>query len=211
MKKITYFVLAIGLYIGCATTIPLKFPKFPEDTQGKKLREVLEGKKKIAVVAKDLSPAVRRGLDQRGLASEWRETIRSAMKTILEEYGYYAVIDIDSRSQRYDELARTQTGLTRKQLVLGQEFAVDHLFFVNMTALPRVECKVENLTDPIAVSMAALQLAMAAKDNNSNVNTRSQPTTKPTGVLYLTIFVEGTLVNVETSKSIAILFKNLTA
>ncbi len=202
MKRIIIIVFLIGIYFGCTTTIPIRFPKFPEDVQGKKLRDVLDGKKKIAVVAKDLPPAVRVVLDRRGLASEWRETIRSAMKTILEEYGYYAVIDIDSRSQRYEELARTQTGITRKQLALGQEFAVDHLFFVNMTALPRVECKIEMLTDPLAVSIVALQLAMAASDKDTNVKT-NQPVALPTGVLYLTVFVEGTLVNVETGKSLS--------
>ncbi|MFN3604952.1 MAG: tetratricopeptide repeat protein [Leptonema sp. (in: bacteria)] len=201
MKNKFYTIVAYGIFFSCATTIPLKFPKFPEDTQGKKLRSVLEGKKKVAVIAKELPPAVQRGLDKRGLASEWKETIRAAMKTTLEEYGYYSVIDIDSRNQRYEELARTQTGLTRTQLSLGQEFAVDHLFFVNMTAVPRVECKIEMLIDLIAATSAALQLAMAA--TGKDTETDSKDITRPTGVLYLTVFVEGTLVNIETGKSIS--------
>lgn len=202
MKKYYIFFILIMIFIlGCKTTIPLKFPKFPEDTQGKKLKSVLEGKKKVAVIAKELPPAVQRGLDKRGLASEWKETIRAAMKTTLEEYGYYNVIDVDSRNQRYEELARTQTGLTRNQLNLGQEFAVDHLFFVNMTAVPRVECKIEMLKDLVAATSAALQLAMAA--SGQNVKTDNTTVSRPTGVLYLTVFVEGTLVNVETGKSIS--------
>lgn len=200
MRKYYILFLLIVLF-SCKTTVPIKFPKFPDDTQGKKLRSVLEGKKKVAVIAKELPPAIQRGLDQRGLASEWKETIRAAMKTTLEEYGYYTVIDVDSRNQRYEELARTQTGLTRSQLNLGQEFAVDHLFFVNMVALPRVECKIEMLKDLVAASSAALQLALAA--SGQNVKSDNTTVSRPTGVLYLTVFVEGTLVNVETGKSIS--------
>ncbi len=185
----------------CKATVPIKFPKFPEDTQGKKLRQVLEGKKKVAVIAKELSPSVKRGLDRYGLASEWSETIRAAMKTTLEEYGYYQVVDIDSRNQRYNELARTQTGITKIQKALGQEMAIDHLFYVNMTAVPRVECKIELLKDAVAAATAALQLAMAA--SGADVKTDNTTISMPTGVLYLTVFVEGTLVNIETGRSIS--------
>lgn len=199
-KKIMYLFI-IGIFLGCRATVPIKFPKFPDDTQGKKLRQVLEGKKRVAVIPKELPPAVKRGLDQYGLASEWSETIRAAMKTTLEEYGYYIVVDIDSRNQRYEELARSQTGITRAQKALGQELNVDHLFYVNMTAVPRVECKIELLKDAAAAAAAALQLAMAA--SGADVKTDNTTISRPTGVLYLTVFVEGNLVNIETGRSIS--------
>jgi tetratricopeptide (TPR) repeat protein len=201
MKRNILNFMVIILFLRCGVSIPIKFPKFPDGTEGKKLKQVLEGKRKVGVVAKELPPAVRRGLDRYGLASEWQETIRAAMKTTLEEYGYYIVVDIDSRSQRYDELARSQTGITRNQQALGQELNVDHLFYVNMTAVPRVECKIELLKDAAAAAAAALQLAMAAA--GAEVKTDNTTISRPTGVLYLTVFVEGTLVNVETGRSIS--------
>jgi len=200
LQKRFFVFCFLSLLVGCGATVPIKFPKFPDDT-GKKLRKVLEGKKKVAVIAKELSPAVKRGLDQYGLASEWSETIRAAMKTTLEEYGYYEVVDIDSRNDRYNELARSQTGITRVQKSLGQELNVDHLFYVNMTAVPRVECKIELLKDATAAAAAALQLAMAA--SGADVKTDNTTISKPTGVLYLTVFVEGNLVNIETGRSIS--------
>ncbi len=198
--KVTKIFLLLLLF-GCATVMPIRFPKYPDGVLGNKLRGVLDGRKKVAVVAKELPPAVKRGMDRYGNATEMLETIRSAMKTNLEEFGYYVLVDIDSRNNRYNELARTQTGLTTTQLGLGKELAVDHLFFVNMTAVPRVECKIELMNDPAAMAAAALQLAMMASGQDTKVESKDMK--KPTGVLYLTVFAEGTLVNVETGKSIS--------
>ncbi|MCS7205431.1 MAG: hypothetical protein NZ853_07025 [Leptospiraceae bacterium] len=185
----------------CATAVSIKFPQFPEGTKGQKLRSVLDGKKKVAVIAKEPPPAIRRSFDRLGLASELNETMRAAMKTKLQQYGYYTVLDIDSRNERYQELARTQTGITQAQKRLGLELEVDHLIFVNMTAIPRVECKVELITDAVAAAAVALQLALAA--SGVEVKIDNTTTSRPTGVLYLTVFLEGTIVNVETGKSIS--------
>lgn len=192
---------ALLLAASCGPGIPIKFPQFPDGTAGTRLRKTLEGKKRVAVVAKEISPHIRRGL-RAGLADEWSETIRASMKSVLEEYGYYTIVDVDSRNARYDELARSQTGLTNYQLSIGQELQVDHLFFVNMMALPRSECKIEMVTDSVAMASAALQMAAAASNQDVKVDTQS--TSRPTGVLYLTVFVEGKLVNIETGRSVSV-------
>ena len=193
-------VFLISLAVGCGPGIDIKFPRFPDGATGTRLKQTLEGKKRVAVVAKELSPYLKNSM-QAGLATEWSGTIRAAMKSALEDYGYYTILDVDSRNARYDELARSQSGLTNAQLAIGQEFQVDHLFYVNMTAMPRVECKQEMVTDAVASASAALQLAMAASGRDVKMN--NQSTSSPTGVLYLTVFVEGKLVNVETGRSIS--------
>ena len=196
----TLAVSAFFLTAACGPGIPIKFPQFPDGTAGTRLKQTLEGKKRVAVVAKEIPPAIQRSM-RAGLAEEWSDTIRASMKSALEDYGYYTILDVDSRNARYNELARSQTGLTNYQLAIGQELQVDHLFFVNMTALPRVECKTEMVTDSVAAASAALQLAMAAK--GQDVKMSNQSTSRPTGVLYLTVFVEGKLVNVETGRSVS--------
>lgn len=196
----TLAVSALFLTAACGPGIPIKFPQFPDGTAGTRLKQTLDGKKRVAVVAKEIPPAIQRSM-RAGLAEEWSDTIRASMKSALEDYGYYTILDVDSRNARYNELARSQTGLTNYQLSIGQELQVDHLFFVNMTALPRVECKTEMVTDSVAAASAALQLAMAA--NGRDVKMSNQSTTRPTGVLYLTVFVEGKLVNVETGRSVS--------
>lgn len=204
MRLKTIIVCFILLFVDCRATIPIKFPQFPEGTQGARLRDVLNGRKKVAVVIKELKPSIKNGLERFGVSTDWSETIRAAMKTQLEKFGYYIVIDIDTRNERYEELARTQTGITQTQKALGLELAVDHFFFVNMTAAPKVECKIENVSDPVALSLIAMQIAATAKDKNSNKNiTVNSDVIKPTGVLYLTIFLEGMIVNIESGRSIS--------
>lgn len=198
--RVAAFLAAVLLTSACGPGIPVKFPKFPEGTAGTRLRQTLEGKKRVAVVARDIPPIIKRSM-KAGLAEEWSDTIRASMKSVLEDYGYYTIVDLDSRNARYNELARSQTGLTSAQLAIGQELQVDLLFFVNMTALPRAECKTEMVTDSVAAASAALQLAMAAQ--GSDVKMSNQSTSRPTGVLYLTVFVEGKLVNVETGRSVS--------
>lgn len=196
----TFAVSVLFLTAACGPGIPIKFPQFPDGAAGTRLKQTLDGKKRVAVVAKEIPPAIKRSM-RAGLAEEWSDTIRASMKSVLEDYGYYTILDVDSRNARYNELARSQTGLTNYQLAIGQELQVDHLFFVNMTALPRSECKTEMVTDTVAAASAALQLAMAA--NGRDVKMNNQSTSRPTGVLYLTVFVEGKLVNVETGRSVS--------
>lgn len=201
LGKVFALFLGVLLFLSsCGTGIPIKIPKFPQGNEGTRLKAALDGKKRVAVVAKELSPYITRSLNA-SLATEWSDTIRAKMKSALEEYGYYTMVDVDSRNARYNELAQSQTGLSTTQLAIGQELQSDHLFFVNMTAIPRTECKIEMVTDALAVGKMALQLALANNKNSksTNVDTPSQPT----GVLYLTVFVEGKLVNIETGRSVS--------
>ncbi|MBW7858795.1 MAG: hypothetical protein H3C43_11010, partial [Leptonema sp. (in: Bacteria)] len=198
------FVLLLGIVLfltSCGPGIPVKIPQFPQGNEGTRLKAALDGKKRVAVVAKALSPYITRTMEA-SMATQWSDTIRAKMKSALEEYGYYTMVDVDSRNARYNELAQSQTGLTSSQLAIGQELQADHLFFVNMTATPKSECKIEMVTDAMAIGKAALQLALATNKNNkgnSSVDTPAQPT----GVLYLTVFVEGKLVNIETGRSVS--------
>ncbi|MCB1137191.1 MAG: hypothetical protein KDK23_00485 [Leptospiraceae bacterium] len=183
---------------GCASGIPVKFPQYPAGNQGQQLQRVLDGKRKLAVVARELPPGFSTNLTRLGLASEWQDTIRGSIQSAMQRRGFYSMVDLDSRDRRYQELAHAQSGMTMNQLRIGRELAVESILFVRMTALPRVECKIEEVTD---LSTAALQLAMAAASKGQNTGEAQYK--KPTGVTYLTVFVEATLVNVETGRSIS--------
>ncbi len=198
MKIYNYFFKILFIFlVTCKTTVPIKYPQFPEDLEGSKLRQVLKNKKKIAVVVRDVSSDIKNNLIKYQIYNEWQETVRAAMKTTLEEYGYYIVVDIDSRSQRYNELARSQTGITKNQKALGQELNIDHLFYVSMTAAPRVECKTEMVT-------TYKQVTTRVKTKDGIVEkTEMVPTKEIQRILFLTIFLEATLVNIETGRSIS--------
>lgn len=194
---INFYILLLIFLISCKTTVPIKYPKFPEGIEGSKLRQVLKNKKKIAVVVKELPNDIKNNLIKYQNYNEWQETVRAAMKTTLEEYGYYVVVDIESRSQRYNELARSQTGITKNQKALGQELNIDHLFYVNMTAAPRLECKTEIITN-----YRQVKKRIKTKDGIVEIS-EIVPTKEIQRILYLTIFLEATLVNIETGRSIS--------
>ncbi|MBI41143.1 MAG: hypothetical protein CMF59_16220 [Leptospiraceae bacterium] len=191
--------LILLVYLGsCASGIPVKFPQYPAGNQGQQLQRVLDGKRKLAVVARDLPAGYSTNLNRLGLATEWQDTIRGSVQSAMQGRGFYSIVDLDSRDRRYQELAHAQSGMTRNQLQIGRELAVESILFVRMTALPRVECKIEEVTD---LSTAALQLAMAAASKGQSSGDAQYK--KPTGVTYLTVFVEATLVNVETGRSMS--------
>lgn len=191
--------LLITMGVGCGSYVNIRYPKFPDGEVGSRLRSTLDNKKRVGVIARAIPAGMMNTLRREGLATEWSETMLATMRTALEDYGYYTLVDVESRKQRYDELANSQTGMTSMQLAIGQELQVDHLFFVNMTAIPRVECKIENVVDKFAAAAAAADAIMAARNRRPGGST--QPVSKPTGVLYLTVFLEGKLVNIETGRS----------
>lgn len=192
---------ALLIATGCGTSVYIRYPKFPDGEAGSRLRSTLDNKKRVGVIARELPAGMINTLRREGLATEWSETMLATMRTALEDYGYYTLVDVESRKQRYAELANSQAGFSTVQLALGQELQVDHLFFVNMTAIPRVECKIEMVVDKFAAAAAAADAIMAARSNRGNRGGNNQPVSKPTGVLYLTVFLEGKLVNIETGRS----------
>lgn len=183
--------------LSCAAGIPVQFPRYPSGSTGSRLQSVLKGKKRIAVVARDLSPNISAQLSGSALAGEWQETTRGTVKKAFEGKGFYEIIDLDSRDLRYRELAHAQTGMTRNQLKIGQELAINALLFVQMTAKPRSECKREEVSK---LSAQAMQLAMMAA---SKGEAGAEPPKQYAGVTYVTAFVQGTLVNVETGASVS--------
>jgi tetratricopeptide (TPR) repeat protein len=94
-------------------------------------------------------------------------------------------------------LARSQTGITKNQKALGQELNIDHLFYVNMTAAPRLECKTEIITN-----YRQVKKRIKTKDGIVEIS-EIVPTKEIQRILYLTIFLEATLVNIETGHSIS--------
>lgn len=181
----------------------------------------MEERNKKAVVLNELNPSVQKGMDQYGFADQWSEILSLATKTQLENFGYYIVVDLDTKNKRYSELTKSQTGITKTQRALGQELSIDHLFFISMTAEPTVECKIEKIVDKVSSSITALksfsfielmsfkiELGLSFNEEiESNLKVEKKTLLddiiKPTGVLYIKLFLESTLVNVKTGRSIS--------
>ncbi len=186
-------IIALSLLaLGCGPSIPIRFPQFPEQT-GAQLRTVTEGKRNVGIVAAEGS---RDGFMSDG--GGWTATMEAALSNEITGRGYYDVVDISARKERLRELAYTQSGMTAESLQIGRELAVNLLLIVRPTQRPRAECRIEKRTD-YAASLASM--AQAAAQGNSGQQQGLQK--KDTGVLSLTVFVQGVLVNVETGRSLS--------
>ncbi|MBX7057952.1 MAG: tetratricopeptide repeat protein [Leptospirales bacterium] len=179
------------LALGCGPSIPIRFPQFPDQT-GSQLRTVTEGRRNVGIVAAESS----RG-DSGYSGGDWTATMEAALTNQISERGYFNLVDISSRKERLRELAYTQSGMTAESLQIGRELQINLLLIVRPTSRPKVECRVEQRTD---YAGSALALASAAASGNSN-NAGLQK--KPTGVLSLTVYVQGILVNVETGRTLS--------
>ncbi|MBX7056623.1 MAG: hypothetical protein K1X75_01065 [Leptospirales bacterium] len=129
----------------------------------------------------------------------------------LNSGGYFQVIDISNRRERLRELAYTQSGMTEQQLAVGRESAVDFLLFVRLTNQPRSECKEEeaiNTTHGMGALVGGLlgnDATAPAQETGLALAWRKMlltlSGTKPAGVRYLTLFVQGRLTDVQTGDS----------
>ncbi len=192
-----WLFLSIFFLSRCGATLPVKMPRFPTGSTGEQLKSVMKGKRIIGIVALKPSEQVAREITY---VDDWAGTLENRVSAELSSRGYFKIVDISNRKNRLQELAHTHTGLTSAQKAIGQEMAVDGLLYLNMTAPPVSECRSEVLSSGLTYGKAALQLGLAMA---ANVDTGKVEASAPTGVRYLTVFIQGKLVNIETGQSIS--------
>lgn len=192
MKRMRYTVIValcsmlIPLFIYCKTGIPIPVvTNMPKD-----FGAVMQGKKNVGVI---LVPSKENWLQKLGYQMDWTAVVQSAVETALKDYRYFSLVDVSSQKERLMKIAESQSGITAQQKQIGQQLALDALLFIQMTAQPLYECKVEEVLDKAAIA----QNVMRAAQGQPLI-----PTKQPTGIMYLTVFVSGKLVNVETGRSI---------
>jgi tetratricopeptide (TPR) repeat protein len=187
-------VLAIASF-GCGPGIPVKVPRYPEGNMGDQLKAVMGAKRKIGVIAVEPNPTL---MQRIGTQMDWSSTVEASLTTTLTQKGFYTLLDMSSRKARLRELAYTQTGLTGEQRQIGTELAADGLLFIRMTNPPLQECKTEMIQD---YAGTALRMGLAAMARNAD-GAAEGAKKEPTGVLYLTVFLQGTIVNLESGRSV---------
>src|SRR5690606_26643284 len=85
------------LMLACSAGIPVQFPRYPAGQQGERLKTVLKGKRRVAVVARELPENIKASFSS-GFAAEWQDTTRGAVKKAFEKKGFYDIVDVDSRN-----------------------------------------------------------------------------------------------------------------
>ena len=193
-KNLILLIIPFLLLGNCATKIPILVPSFPKK-KGPQLREVLRGQRNIAIFAAKTDPETVKKINSE-TAANWESSIEAAVSQELSELGYYKIIDISNRKKRLKELAYSQSGLTSETLEIGRDLQANAFLSIRLTKTPEAQCKVEdieNYTTKVLVITARSLITQRA----GNVNTG-----RPTGILYVSFFVEGRLSNVETGQSV---------
>jgi len=158
----------------------MRIPRFPKGPTGEQIKNVMWNERRIGVVVVKPDAALFKQID---VERDWLVALDRALKIALKQKGYYTVVDTASQKQRLQELAFANRDLTIEQQTIGHELTADGLIIVRMTALPRRDCNIELVTDLAAAT------------------TRIERDKKATGVLSLTLFVQGSLVNLESGQS----------
>ncbi len=195
MKTRKLLITTIGaallmLAVACGTYIVIPVV----DKMPRNFAAVMRGKKKVGIVALKTRKTY---LQRLGTQIDFSKAVEGSVENAIQKFGYFTLIDLGSRKKRLREIAHSQSGLTRTQAAIGQELKADGLLYIQMTNPPLTECKVERRTSATAAA-ANLISAAAGGDGGAGGNVR-----KPIGVRYLTVFVKGKLVNIESGRSIS--------
>jgi len=199
--------LTVLVFFSCTPKVAIQFPKFPQGVYGQKLKTVMQGQRTLGILAPDPGATLMANVGN----FDFTEIAEGEVENAFTRRGYFEFVDLKNRKDRLRELARTQTGLTRVQKLIGQEKAVDALLVVKMDRYPKMECKIENLYDSAQIAVEALKLGVdifaRSQGHNLGIDTDMGNTRRPTGVLYLTPFIKAKLVNIETGRVVSYSFE----
>lgn len=225
MRRYLHLMIPLQLLfsVGCSTVIPVSFPEYPEGREGRSLLRLTAGKKNLAVIARPLDPALARKIN---LQASWHTMVEGRVGEALRESGFYNILDVGARKERLRELAYSQSGLTERQLAIGQEMQADLLLIISMTAPPMSVCgtdrKSGNVLRNLIKGKEGADPANRARSEKPSTGmsivdfigtggglfTEVAPVLPTVGIRDTTVFVTGTLVNIETGESIT--FTNTT-
>lgn len=189
MKRVSIVAGAVGALalFGATCTPGVSIPvvtKMPD-----KIGPLMEGKRNVGIIAVKNKQDF---LTKFGIKTDWTKTIQGAVVNAFDKWGYFRLVDLESRREQLEQLAHSASGMTTGVMSIGQQLNADGLVFIDMTNQPLQECKVESIFDPAAAALAAMD-AVRGTGGNREVK-------KPTGVLYLTIFVRARLVRTTTGQ-----------
>ena len=192
----------LSLVPACSTVIPIQMPVYPAGKKGEAVRQVLAGKRNLAVVATLPSDRISRRF---AYVENWSDLIEGKVSSEFAGRGYYRIIDLKSRKDRLREIAFSKLGITAEEKELGEELAVDTLLVLEISEPPRDDCKIEMHSSTMSYGSTALKVGfmvgVAVLLDRAVIVTDVSPE-RPTGVRYLSIYVNAKLVNVETGRAV---------
>ena len=211
--RIVTALIALGLLIsGLYCTVYIKIPvvsQIPSDYM-----KLMKGGKRIAVVARSA-----RQLDLNQY-SNWTGVLQGTLESTLSKYGYFTLVDLAGRKDRLREIALSRSGLTADEKEIGQELAIDGFLYIDVPKQPLYDCKQhekwtqktkctrkEKITTPPTDSERehARKSGTVAQPKTKTICVQKTTTVHRTVfyITYMTVFLDGRLVNTETGQSIS--------
>ncbi|MCB1168285.1 MAG: hypothetical protein KDK33_19180, partial [Leptospiraceae bacterium] len=200
-------VFSIGSGSCASNSVRINYPASMSSAGKRDLLQFLHGKRRVAIIlAKDKEDFK----GQSGFAN-YADAVESAVAAALSDEGYFTIVDLANRKERLREIAHSESGLTDASLRLGRELTLDFLLVLRTTAAPRTECKIEkelNTAHPVGSFVGAFAVkaepgqTLDSFDRTWNSAINSLIGQRDTGIRYLTLFIEGKLINVETGSTL---------
>ena len=223
-------------FTNCVTTVGMLLPHLPERTAKKIRDVTFSSSnlnKNISIIALSGSKLNNKELEEKG--DSWLKTLEASVSKGITDLGFFNIIDISNKLEKFKE-TNNQTSLSNEAINLGKELQINSYLIVSLTKEPKVECKIEEVDDSpeVTVIVGGSYYPYYGPYYNypyygypyyrpyryyrhrhfyygptiypNYIIHSSKSRTEKTGVTYVSIYVEGKLLNLKTSQVVTHFF-----
>ncbi len=227
-----YFFVIFFFIINCATTVEISVPRFPEK-YARQVRAVSAGKRNLAVVVNKNIDELGKA-DGLTNTEDWSHILEIAVNKGISELGYFNQIDTGNYRSYLRGIEYNKLNLTKEAIDIGLKLKAESFLILQISKNPKIECKVEELLDSPEVSILVVgggpvfhrpyyygyhpyrgyryygrsyrYYPYVPYYYPEYIVTTSHQRTQKTGVIYVSIYVEGRLFNLKTNKTASHLY-----
>lgn len=199
MKKISALLLAGALALSvsnCGEKVEVEYPVFPKSKEGRQLQKFLGSIRNVGLAVEKPQKSLWETVF--GAGSSFIDQMPSKVFEAFDKETYYKLIDLSKRADSINEASLTLTGITKSRVKLGNQLGAEAILHIGYQK-PYTECGSEMMVD---YGAAALKVggAIASMATGKQVDTGSGPVSKQTGIRYMLIPLDATLIKVETGE-----------
>ncbi|TGK12175.1 lipoprotein LipL41 [Leptospira fluminis] len=200
MKKIASLLFAGALVFSlsnCADTVDVEYPVFPKNKDGRQLQKFLGSIRNVGLAVEKPQKSLWETVF--GAGSSFIDQMPAKVFEAFDKESYYRLIDLSKRADALNEATLSLTGITKNRAKIGNMLGAEAILYIGYQK-PYTECGSEMMVDYGAAAMK-VGGALASMATGKNIDTSgSGPVTKQTGIRYMLIPLDATLIKVETGE-----------
>ncbi|MFB5649198.1 lipoprotein LipL41 [Leptospira wolffii] len=199
MKKIAALLFAGALVFSvsnCGETVDVEYPVFPKSKEGRQLQKFLGSIRNVGLAVEKPQKSLWETVF--GAGSSFIDQMPAKVFEAFDKETYYKLIDLSKRADSLNEATLTLAGITKSRVKLGNQLGAEAILHIGYQK-PYTECGSEMMVD---YGAAALKVggAIASMATGKNVDTGGGSVSKQTGIRYMLIPLDATLIKVETGE-----------